>query len=61
MGINLIFKNSKILKTRRVKTETNGQNSFSLLVKIKYLTSIITAFEKKEEYLIDIINKDPTP
>ena len=62
MVINLTFKNSKILKNKESKkTETNGPNSFSLLVNIKYLTSIITAFEKKEEYLIGIINKNPIP
>ena len=61
MEINLTFKNSKTLKTRGVKTETNGPNSFLLLVNIKYLTSIITAFEKKEKYLIGIIDKNPIP
>lgn len=61
MEIKLTFKNSKTLKTRGIKTEVTEPNLFSLLTDIKYLTSIITAFEKKEEYLICIADKDPVP
>lgn len=59
MVVNLIFKNSKTLKTRRVKTEVDEPNLFSFLVNIRYLTSTITTIEKKEEYLIGITDKDP--
>ena len=59
MVINLVFKNSKTLKTRRVKTEIDEPNLFSFLVNIKYLTSTITTYEKKEEYLVSITDKDP--
>ena len=61
MVINLIFKNAKTLKTRRVKTEVDEPNLFSFLANIRYLTSIITTLEKKEEYLISITDKDPIP
>lgn len=47
MVINLIFKNSKTFKTRRVKTEVDETNLYSLLANIKHLTSIITTFGKK--------------
>lgn len=59
MVINLIFKNSKTLKTRRIKTEVDEPNLFSFLVNIRYLTSIVTTFEKKEEFLTGINDKDP--
>ena len=59
MVINLIFKNTKTLKTRRIKTEVDESNLVSFLMNIKYLTSIITTFEKKEEFLIGINDKDP--
>ena len=59
MVVNLIFKNSKTLKIRRVKTEVDEPNLFSFLVNIRYLTSTITTIEKKEEYLIGITDKDP--
>ena len=61
MVVNLIFKNVKTLKTRRVKTEVEEPNLLSFLANIKYLISIITTFEKKEEFLIGIIDKDPIP
>ena len=61
MVVSLIFKNNKTLKTRKVKTEIDEPNLFSFLSNIRYLTSIINTLEKKEEYLIGIIDKDPIP
>ena len=58
MVVSLIFKDQKTLKTRRVKTEVDEPNLYSLLVNIEYFTSVMLKLERKEEFLIGVTDKD---
>lgn len=56
--INLIFKNAKTLRTRKVKVEVEEPNLFSFLMNMGHLISIMATLENDDEYLTGITDKD---
>ena len=58
MKIRLVFKDQRTLKIKRVETEVDEPSLYSFLTNIEYFTSIMLKFEKKDEFLIGISDKD---